>query len=56
MAGAREARIEQVVKGEDGIFEVSRFSDPVGPPLKYSRATKTSMGEDLLVRDPYESR
>ena len=56
MAGAQEARVEQVVRDEDGIYEVSRFSDPIVPPLKYSRATKTSMGEDLLVRDPYESR
>jgi hypothetical protein len=44
-----------VVKDGDGIMAVA-FSKPVGPSLKYSRATKTSMGKNLLAADPYERR
>ena len=56
MDGAREVTIEAVSKDSDQIMKVADFSKPTGPSLKYSRATKTSMGENLLASDPYERR
>lgn len=56
MVSAQEATVSKVIIDNDGIAEVAEFTDIHGPSVQYSKATKTSMGSDLTVADPYEKK
>jgi hypothetical protein len=50
MSAARPSTVEAVSKDPDSILAVKEYSEPSGPALRFSKSSKTSMGENLLVK------